>query len=127
MAAVQGPFPTLDDPIEAVAAACTSQGVRPEHVQVEPLAHRGTRAWHWRLTDDSPAVELRDILVFDTVSDRHGHDRPTGRAHHPKLDCGVVVEVAGGHYLVVADDEGGEAVEDLIAAGLNDAAAGRCR
>ena len=120
MAAVQGPFRSIDDPCEAVAAACARQGVAPDNVEIEPFEHpTGTRIWHWSLTFDAPEVELRDVLVFDEVVDRHGHERPTGRSHHPRLTHGVVVAVDGG-YLVVADDED-ESIEDLIEAGIREA------
>ena len=119
MAAVQGPFQDADDPSEAVAAAMFRQGIEPGHVVVVPLADTGTRAWRWKLTSDAPMVLLRDVLVFREVVDRHGCTRVTGRAHHPKLTAGVVVEVDGGLLVVVGDDEGGEQVEDLIAAGLD--------
>ena len=122
MAAVQGPFQDVTTPTEAVARACTSQGVAPDNVEIEPFDHpSGTRAWHWNLTPDAPEVELRDVLVLETVVDLHGCPRATGRAHHPKLNCGVVIEVDGG-LLVVADDVGGgEQVENLIAAGIREA------
>ncbi len=122
MAAVQGPFPTLAAPREAVAAACARQGVAPDNVEIEPLDHpTGTRAWRWHLAVDAPVVELRDVLMFDEVVDRRGCTRATGRAHHPRLTQGVVIEVAGGLLVVVGDDEGGEQVEDLIEAGIREA------
>lgn len=120
MAAIQGPVPNLDDPCEAVAAACARQGVESEHVEIEPLDSAGTRAWHWNLTSDAPVVELRDVLVFDEVVDRRGCTRATGRAHHPRLTHGVAIEVDGG-YLVVADDGEDESIENLIAAGMREA------
>ena len=121
MAAVQGPFQDADDPSEAVAAAMFRQGIEPGHVVVVPLADTGTRAWRWKLTSDAPMVELRDVLMFDEVVDRRGCTRATGRAHHPRLTQGVVIEVAGGLLVVVGDDEGGEQVEDLIEAGIREA------
>ena len=121
MAAVQGPYPTLDDPTEAVAAACALPGAKPDHVDVELHAAdpTGCPAWRWQLTSDAPVVELRDVLVFDTVVDCRGRERATGRAHHPRLAHGIVVAVDGG-YLVVADDED-ESIEDLIEAGMREA------
>ena len=96
---------------------CARQGAKPDHVDVEPADGAGTRAWRWHLITNAPVVELRDVWVFETVVDRNGCPRATGRSHHPKLDRGVVVEVDGG-YFVVADDDG-EAVEDLIAAAMS--------
>ena len=120
MAAVQGPVPNLADPREAVAEACARQGVESDHVEIEPLDSAGTRVWRWHLTDDAPEVELRDVWVFETVADRHGCPRATGRAHHPRLTQGVAIEVDDG-YLVGGDDEGEESVEDLIGAGMREA------
>ena len=120
MAAVAGPFQDADDPSEAVARACSHQGVEPGHVEVDLIDDAGTRVWRWHLTSDAPVVELRDVWVFETVADRHGCPRATGRAHHPRLTQGVVIEVNEG-FIVVADDEGGEQVEDLIEAGIREA------
>ena len=119
MAAVQGPFPTLDDPSEAVAAAMFRLGVEPGQVEVRPLADTGTRAWRWNLATEAPEVVMQDVLVFETMVDQQGRHRATGRAHHPKLTCGVVICTQHG-FFVVADDED-ESIEDLIAAGMREA------